>query len=279
MTNYVDWNSHDTNGPSRSLWWDCPIIRSLETGELYGFHDDFLDYESTVTTVVNSHGTPTFEGDCTMSGTANEGGELAIFGTTDNEEASLQRGGSDSAPYGIAAASTSGYKLWFEARVKKSAITNSLGGFFVGLAGENAAVADFMADGGADFSDVDLLGFWNDETDDSVGSHVHVVTQKTSAGFDTIIDTVATLVADTYVKLGFKYDPDAPNGKKIAFFVDNTEQGTYVGEASGDATVYIQDTTNFPGGEEMSPVIAIKMASGSDMTVAIDWWRCYQVRY
>ena len=95
--------------------------------------------------------------------------------------------------------------------------------------------------------------------------------------FDQIIDAVETLVADTYTRLGFVYDPDAPVKKKIRFYVNGVPQSTYVGEASGDATVYIQDTTNFPGGEEMGPVIALKMASANDLTVTLRKLRCVQL--
>ncbi len=141
------------------------------------------------------------------------------------------------------------------------------------MTSEGACVADFIADAGNDFSDVDLLGFWNLEGE----ANIDVITQKTGAAFDKIIDSVETLVADTYTRLGFIYDPDAPNKKKIKFFVNGKQQTTYVGEASGDATVYIQDTTNFPGGEEMGPAIALKMASNDDVTVTLRKLRCVQL--
>jgi hypothetical protein len=284
MTNTVQYRkSSDTGaGPSPAIWADCPIgniqaqVEQGSGGILV--EDYFPDYSSTATTVINKHGMPTFEGACTIGGVAGRGGGVALFGTTDNQEAALEQGGSQAAPFVIpVTSSTDGYKLWFECRIKKSTIADAIGGFFVGLAGEGAGVADFIADAGADFADVDLLGFWNDETDDSVGSHVHLVTQKTGAAFDTIVDTFDTLVADTYVKLGFVYDPGGPDTKKIRFYADGTESGTYVGEDSGDATVFLGDTTNFPGGEEMTPLVAIKMASGTDMTVTMDWWRCAQL--
>jgi hypothetical protein len=273
--------SHESqvSGHSGAIWGDCPFLEILNDPSVgYYWFDDFISDCATATTVANEHGYPVYEGDCTITSSSGAGGALALFGTTDNEEAALQVGGVNSSIFVIPAASSTGKKLWFECRIKKSAITNSLGGFFVGLVGENAAAADFIADAGADFADVDLLGFWGDETDDSLGSHVHVVTQKTGAAFDTIIDTVATLEADTYVKLGFVYDPKAPSHKRIKFFVDGVEQSTYVGETTSDATVYITDTTNFPGGEEMSPMIAIKMAGAADMTVSMDWWKCVQLR-
>ncbi len=262
------------NGLTDSLWADCPID-SIRNGTVQGIivEPPLESYESTATTVENMCGLPTFEGDCTVAGNATAGGGVALFGTTDNEEASLAVCGATNAPFVIPAASTDGKKLWFEVEVKKSIITADTGGFFVGLASEGAVVADFIADAGDDFSDVDLLGFWNLEGE----AGVDVITQKTGAAFDTIIDAAETLVADTYTRLGFVYDPDAPDKRKIKFYVNGLQQTTYVGEDSGDQTVYIGDTTNFPGGEEMGPVIHLKMASGNDLTVTLRKLRCVQL--
>lgn len=268
----------DTAGTGRShaLWGDCPWLEALEDNNIgYGKHDDFVDYDTTATTVKNASGTPVFEGDCTVLGTAAKHGEIALFGTSDNEEAALQQGGVNSAPYIISDTTADARKLWFEARVKKSLITDALGAFFVGLAGENSGVADFMADAGTDFADVDLIGFWNDPTEDSVSSHVDFVFQITGTGFVTVISTVATLVANTYVNLGFKYDPDADITKRIKIYVDGVEQSTYV---TGTATSPGIAHASFPDGEEMSPLIAIKQQSNNDMTVTMDWWRAFQRR-
>ena len=240
--------------------------------------DDFLGFEDPTTAKAYGKYLKLDTGDSTLGGSPEIGGALKLLVTTDNEDCGIKLGDATSAPFVIPAASSSGKKLWFEARVKKSVITDSYGGFFVGLADETALAADFIADGGADFADNDLLGFWGDETDDTLGSHVHIVTQKTGVAFDTIKDTAATLVADTYVKLGMKYDPNAEAGKKITFYVDGVDVGTYVGEDEGDATVYLGDTTNFPGGEEMAPICYLSAASGNDLSLYMDWWAVAQER-
>jgi len=262
------------SGLTTSVWADCPLD-SIRSGAIPGIivEPPLESYESTATTVENMCGVPTFEGDCTMNGCATVGGGVALFGTTDNEEASLQICGETSAPFVIPADSADGKKLWFECEVKKSIITASKAGFFVGLTSEAACVADFIADAGNDFSDVDLLGFWNLEGE----ANIDVITQKTGAAFDTIIDAAEVLVADTYTRLGFIYDPNGPAKKKIKFYVNGKEQTTYVGENSGDATVYLGDTTNFPGGEEMGPAIHLKMAANDDVTVTLRKLRCVQL--
>jgi hypothetical protein len=191
--------------------------------------------------------------------------------------------GNGSAPFVIPASSSTGKKLWFEARIKKTTITNSYAGVFCGLADETALAANFIADAGADFADNDLLGFWNDETHlndagTTDGSSIHIVTQKTGAAFDTVLEEAGYFVADTFINLGFKYDPTAPTETRIKFYVDGSELSTYIGETSADSTCYITDTTNFPGGEEMTPILYISAASANDESVVIDWWRCAQLR-
>ena len=279
MANYVQYRdpTDTTAYPSPVIWADCPTAEMLHDPSV-GFHwyDSFEDYVSTATTVINKSGYPVFEGSSTLDGVAgSSAGELAVFTTADDEGCSFQVGGTKGAPF-VIPASRSGGKLWFECRVKRSVITDDKCGWFVGLAGEAAGTVNFIADAGNDFGDFDLLGFWADEGD---GDSIDIVTQKTSAAFDTILADAVTMVADTYVKLGFVYDPNEPDpAKMIRFYKDGADLGTYVGLASGDATVYQEDTTNFPGGEEMSLLISAKAAHADDHTVTLDWWRCAQLR-
>lgn len=272
-----DYSGDTDRAPSPAIWADCPIEEIHRLGIGWGFHDDFIGFEDPTTAKAYGKYLKLDTGDCTLSGSPEKGGAIKLFGTTDNEDCGIKLGDASSAPFLIPANSGSIGKLWFECRIKKSTIADAKAGFFVGLADEAALAANFIADAGNDFADNDLLGFWNDETDDSTGSHVHIVTQKSGAAFDTIVDTAAELAADTYVKLGFKYDPSAPADKRITFYVNGLDVGTYVGENSGDATVYLGDTTNFPGGEEMAPICYLNMASTDDVSVYMDWWRCYQL--
>jgi len=87
----------------------------------------------------------------------------------------------------------------------------------------------------------------------------------------TKIDTVATLVADTFIKLGFVYDPAAEPTKRIKVYVDGVEQSTYV-------TATDIATATFPDGEEMAPMAYVSAASASDGILTMDWWRIAQLR-
>lgn len=267
----VDPGQADTSrNMSDALWGDCDWDRMLKNFG-YGWHwkDDFLDAIPDVTTAERHGGYLWLDtGDSTITPGAVIGGVLQLLTTTDNEDVGLQLG--SGAPFVIPANSTTGTRLWWEVRLKKSIITADKAGFFVGLAGEGALAANFIADAGDDFADEDLIGWWNLEGEATLDA----ICQKTGAAFDTIHDapTLATLVADTYIKLGMTYNPDGLSNRKVIFWVNGVPiGGDSVGEASGDATVYLQDTTNFPGGEEMSPIIYQSAASGDDVTLSIDW--------
>ena len=82
--------------------------------------------------------------------------------------------------------------------------------------------------------------------------------------------TVATMVADTFMKLGFVYDPLAPTAKRITVYVDGVASTTYV---TGTNIA----TATFPDGEEMSPIMHLKAAADDDFTLTADWVQCYQL--
>lgn len=268
-TGYKGYNSG--NGPS-GFWEDCPVLQMLADPNVgYYFFDDFLDsFQDPTTTKIYGKYLCLDTGDCTLTATSDVlGGAVALLCTTDNEDCGIRLG--TGSPFVISDRAASAKKLWFEARVKVNAITNSLFGAFVGLTDETALAANFIADAGNDFADKDLIGFWKDETDDSTGAHVHFVYQITGQDFVTKIDTVATLVANTFIKLGFVYDPAAEPTKRIKVYVDGVEQSTYV-------TATDIATATFPDGEEMAPMAYVSAASASDGILTMDWWRIAQLR-
>jgi len=268
MNDTVYQSNNDGTGASPAIWGSCPRA-DMEYDSNLGFvmKDDFLKYSSTATTVLNASGLPTFEGSCTMTGSTTAGGELVMFLTTSNEEAGLDTGGGVSAPFVISDTAGASKKLWYETRIKKSLITN-VENMFVGLASPGAAVADFIHDDGDDFSDVAVIGFVQWEAD---GDAIDFVYQANGQAFATLISGVCVPEADTYVKLGFIYDPEAESSKRIKVYVDGVEQSTY-----GTATQIAAAT--FPDAEPLVPIYAIKGSSGSDWTVTSDWYECRQLR-
>ncbi len=269
----VDYRGYNTGaGPSPAIWADCDVLEMIRNpGKGYYFFDDFLDaIQDPTTAKIYGKYLCLDTGDSTITAASDVyGGAVKLLVTADNEDVGIRLG--NGSAFCISDTAANAKKLWFEARVKSSVITNSYGSFFVGLTDETALAANFIADAGADFADNDLIGFWKDETDDSTGSHVHFVYQITGQDFVTAIDTVAELEADTFIKLGFVYDPDAEAAKKIKIYVDGVEQTTYI-------TATNIATATFPDGEEMSPMLYSSAASNNDLYTTMDWWRCAQVR-
>ena len=154
--------------------------------------------------------------------------------------------------------------LLFEARVKISAIAANVGGFFVGLGEEGMAVADTLTDAGAMVSK-DFIGFFCSQDDPDCLTFVY---RKAGQVMVTKIAALQALVADTYYKVGFVYDPKADAAKRIAVFIDNVEQSTYV-------TATNIATATFPDAEELAFVAGHKSA-GDVSVLTIDWWNFFQ---
>jgi len=242
----------------------------------YGLVEDFDAFGQTVAVTSNvgyyagkSGAWKSYEDNsCAITPQATVNGEIVIATTTsDNVEVWLQSGASAAAPFVISDTSGSDKKLVFEARVKTSTATNSKFGFFVGLAEEGLAAADTIADDGT-LASKDLIGFFRPEGD---GDGIDFVYQKAGQALQTIVADI-TVAADTYLKLGFVYDPAAPAAKRIAVYVDGVEQSTYVTATNIAAAT-------FPDGEELGVLIGGKNATNVQYTLAADWLYAFQERY
>jgi hypothetical protein len=260
-----------SRGPSPMLWKDCPwdqIIRDGSKG--IAFFDDFVDsFQDPTTAKIYGKYACLDTGDSTITATNVAGGGVQLLVTTDNEDVGIRLG--TGSPFVISDTAAAAKKLWFECRVKKSSIANtSAGGVFIGLANEDALAANFIADAAADFADNDYLGFWFPEADgDDVGLVYGITGQAPTT--PTGLDSLDVIVADTYVKLGFFYDPDAAAAKRIKLYVNGLEYTTGV-SATNIATA------TFPDGEEMNLMFYASAGNGGDdFTATMDWWRIAQL--
>ena len=138
-----------------------------------------------------------------------------------------------------------GSKIYFEARVKASAITSGIN-FFLGLAEVDTTVIASSA-----ISTANHVGF-SSVTADGI---LLFNSEKAGAG-----DTGActTLVADTYVKLGFRID----GLDKITQYVNGVETGT------------AKVTANIPI-VALVPTLVCQ-AKGTRNTITIDFWKITQ---
>lgn len=152
-----------------------------------------------------------------------------------------------------------GKALAFETRIAVSSIATM--SIFVGLI-EEACNANngWMADTQTAMADVDYVGFV--VLGDTAASTVNAAF-NTSGGTDTNAKAAAhTLVANTYVNLGFRY---APSEDRVYFYVDGAK-------VASQTTVQI-GTDEFPDGQELGVLLAIKNGSGAARTLTVDYVR------
>lgn len=264
-------------GLSGGIWSGFPLSdlqRNPEKG-VY-FFDDFLHFPvaGTITTVANVGDYMAFAGTDgnVAAGTSTQTG--ALYMTTDSDDdgdsCSIQ---SIACPFlisGIAGSKTG--KLCFEARIKLSTIADTKNEAFIGLADAcTLAEAVPITDTAATLSaSNNYLGFYRTESDGDKWSFVY------KADGVTIVvchATLATPVADTYMKLGFVFDP---RENTLKAFVNGVQTGlttpiisTQLGATAG---------TDFPNDAYMGLIAAIRNATASTPgTQTIDWWACGQL--
>lgn len=262
-----------TRVPSPAIWGDCPweeIANGMRSGIL--FWDDFVN-QPTWTAGTGTTLKYSYYGDTGVTINAIEtydesGGVLEICNNdADNDEGSIQCYG---APFEISDTAGADFKLWFEARLKKAAITDNSLAFFVGLSEEGLAAADTLVDNTGVMADKDYIGF---DVEHDAGEELNFGYNLSGATAVEKIAALDTLVADTYVKVGFVYDPLADTAKRIKVFLNGIEQSTYV-TATNIATA---SGSAFPDGEELAPLLATKVGTAAESALHMDWWRCCQL--
>lgn len=251
--------------PTKALWDEIPWT-SIEDGEHEGhvFWDDFTNMPAMTTGDLADTLYAAFGGSLgtTIQQAADdEHGVLAIVTDAgDEDEGSIQTGGNTGGSYEFVKLATAvPHTIAFEARVKKSLITS--GCMFVGMGGEGMAANSMMVDATGAMINDDWIGF-------------HVVSLATltfsykalNQDVQDLIATADTLVADTYVKVGFKYDYKNSNAKQIKVYVNGVILGTYVTKA-------LIDAATFPSDVEMALTFGAKNITAVAGTYSMDWWK------
>jgi hypothetical protein len=189
------------------------------------------------------------------------GGVLQIAtGAVDNNETYIQLGSATSAtnaPWIIAGAAgvANSKPLYFGARVKCT--THVDGAWFVGLAGEGAAAANFMVDNSGALVDDDIIGF-------GIVTGTPAAWDITWRNAGQAVQTVAAVAvnADDWHTFEFWYD----GATTVTFWIDGTAH----------ATTATTTAATFPFNEEMAPILACKSGDGAAKVLQIDWLNVVQ---
>lgn len=268
-----DYLGESTRGFSPKLWKDFPFLEAAQRPDRCKLiFDDFTNCPVFASTV-SQRGYYTYQDTgVTMKGLATAGniGVLEVAGNdADNDEGVLVTGGNATGDFLISDTSGDDLLLVFECRLKKASVGDNGSAFFIGLCEEASGAAEALVNDTGAAADKDRIGF---SVIHSAGEEVNAVYKKAGQTQQTNYAAITAMVADTYVKLGFVYNPGDPNGRLIRWFVDGVEKKDYYVTAANIAAA------TFPDGEELAMQFATKV--GTDMAeskLQLDWWACGQV--
>jgi hypothetical protein len=256
-------SSGQTRGLSARIWGRLPVKNwSVGLGGRY-FFDDFLNHPAHISAQTIGNYASYIDTGVTLKQSASEPtGALEVAGNdADNDEGSIISGGGAGGM--VALDATGAGRVAFECRFKKASIADNALGFFVGLSEESSQAANALVDNTGVVADKDFIGFSVLADDgDSLD-----FTWRTSGQTVQVHADIATMAADTYMKMGFLYDPAHPDDKKIKIFIDNgVEESVYVTKTQLAAAT-------FPDDEELCLFLATKQMAGTDAVLSqLDWW-------
>lgn len=267
---------------SNKIWRDFGAPQNLSPSgssyqspsgnQAFGFFDDFLTFNAT--SLVGPYMNLLSAG-CTAAlaaDTATEKGVLAlsIDGNAANDEAVIKWGGLLSAPFKLA-----DKDLAFEARLSVSAITAAKWSWFIGLGQADMITTDLMfVDSTGAMADKNFLGYSHLQAEGAAIDGAYKVNGQTyqDGAVKTKLDTLHSAVANTYVKLGFRYHS---NPRSVEWYVNGNVPGGNITPARITASEIAAAT--FPKTSFLAPFIGIKdIAGNAALTVNVDWWACAQ---
>lgn len=249
--------------PSPRLW--SQVDAELEKPGLWVHQwEDFgnMSYTETLPTTVDPWmGMRVFTSSgATLAQADEEGGVRTLVEATDNEGLSIAKG-----IYPFKIDDNLG-KLVFEARIKRNEIANTFG-FYCGLIEDVAmtAITPIAADG--TLADQNLVGFFQPEGDPD---GVDTVYKANGVSAVTVTSDAATLVADTYVKLGMVFNHNKDN--RVRWYVNAQETAT------SKSILGLTAGADFPDDVRLGWIFAVLNGATSALSASIDWIRCAQRR-
>lgn len=280
MTSYTQYRdpSDTTSGFSPAIWADCPTAEIAHGGLGYDFLDDFLDGQitGTITTAAAQatigRGYNVFGSTgSTHTFTNQAGGEFALAETTDNESASMN---TEQHPFSITA---NAGKLWFEARIKLALTAASENAWYCGfMDGATLLVGLPLATTGLPIATQNFVGFHGPDANSTAFDFIH---QSNGNSLVEMSSDIGVLANDTYVKVGFVFDPTPSTtgtANQIVGYVNGAKQAD---GTNHPFTVPDNTGTAFPADVRFGLCLALIVgATAGDNILTIDWWRAAQLR-
>jgi hypothetical protein len=238
---------------------------------VFGFFDDFHSFQAS--TLEGPY--KILEGTgCTIeqiADTATEKGlvQLALDGNADNDEAVLQWGRGLGAPFKLA-----DKDLVFECRLSLSAITAAKWDIGVGLGEVGMGATDALFGDTSGLADKNFLGFVHLAAEGAAFDGAYKADGQTyqDGATKTKLNALATCVAATQIKMGFRY---RANPKTVEWYVDGVMPGGQTAPTKLTATEI--DAATFPDDVFLAPIIGAKDQAGDTaLNIKLDWWACAQ---
>jgi len=269
-------NAQDTTGLSPRLWSRLTGHMMASDGDkrLFLVGDDFgaVDAGNTYTEIRSEMAYVGYiDTGGTIAGLADEkGGVIAlnVDATGENEECGIVAGDGTQQLGQISDTDGDDHVTVFECRVKVNSITDGVMAMYAGLGGPGQNDGDVLTDTSGIPTAADHgIGF-NIKADD--GNAIDFFYEAAGQTRVDLIEGVGVPVADTFIKLGFIYDPAAEASKRISVYVDNVEHATH-----GTKTQIAAAT--FPDAETLTALFAQKQIGATAGEMAIDWWAFAQL--
>lgn len=275
MSNIVRYAGDVSRGPSVNLWGDLAKWEAdMRMGNCAYIYDDFL-YWGSPTTNATTHGvglgwTVVLDDGVLLK-------SLATASPADGEFGVLHLDGADADndfAYMILGANTGGLfkfddalgKICFEIKLKKVTVADGKAGFCAGLFRYDMAADATLADNGAAMvATADFVGFNQTDAD---GDAVIAGYQATGQTKQDLTSTDIPLTADTWIKLGFIYDPKNKT-EALKFYVNGALYST-TAVNNGSGTQGISAAT-FPNDIVVSPMFGFKIDGANEEDMEIDW--------
>lgn len=255
---------------SPAIWADFPVAECVEDPSRgYFLFDDFNNQPDVAAGASALYGN--YKGFASTGGSvanvaAVVGGQKVFSSDGDNEGASL---GQAAFPVMI---NRSQKLTCCEFRVKFSTIADSNSGGFLGLIDDATLSATVPIAAAGTLADENFVGFHRLEGD---GDKLDIVYKADGVTQVTLLADAVTLVADTFVKIGLRFEPTNSIGNYyIRFFANNVE----LLPTAGRYQIPSANGTDFPNDVALGLVAAILNATGSSPgTMTLDWWALGQM--
>ena len=254
----VQWDGTNlTSGPATGLWAGCPSALDPNPMVAHHFFDDFNNPASATASDYHAYTSNDDAGTGTNAFQDAAGGVYnVVTAAGDNDYHAM----STVAENWLFVA---GKKLWLEARVKVNEATTNESAWWVGLT-DTLTTGGFQADALGPLTSYDGALIWKDE------ATMDLDFETSNAGTQLTTTAMATVVTNTWTRVGFYFDGTATTSVVTPYFSVNDAAGLTAGTP--------QNIT-LAGLEEMHAVFGIKAGpTAAAETLSIDYLKIVQLR-